>query len=422
MSASSGKSTSSGAAARRRGAPRPLAAHVLAATSDFQNGVAMAVGAGDARFPWRASLRAEGEALASAFAAHDATEIRNAVAAEAMSDLSAALDGIAAYQATTPLRRPAEPPVVWRAGAARLLDYGAFCATDDAPAALVLPSLVNGPWVLDLSRARSFLRGLAARDVRPFLLHWGDPGAEERRFSLADYVDQRAIPALQEARRLSGQDLIAVLGHCMSGALAAATALRAKSYVSRFAMMASPWDFAPMRPPENARPRRRDLEQLIDACGAVFGGAPSDILNTLFFLRDPLQAVRKFPRFSQKGRDSGFGRMFVGVEDWLGTGPRLAAPAARTLFLDWALDDTLSRGRWRVGGERVDARRIETPALVIASTPDTVAPFTSAKPAADALPNAQLLKPSGGHVGMVVGSRAQSELWDPAAAFLREES
>ena len=159
---------------------------------------------------------------------------------------------------------------------------------------------------------------------------------------------------------------------------------------------------------------------MIDACGAVFGGAPSDILNTLFFLRDPLQSVRKFPQFAKKGRDSAFGRRFVAVEDWLGTGPRLAAPAARTLFIDWGLDDDLSKGRWRVGSERIEARRITTPGLVIASGSDTVAPYESVSAAAKALPAARLLRPSGGHVGMVVGRLAEEELWDPLAAFLHE--
>ena len=391
---------------------------MLAAAGDFQNGVSLAVGAGDPRFPWRASLRPQAAELADEFARFDPKAVQRAVAAEALADFSAALDGMAAYQASPPLRRPAEPPTVWTAGAARLLDYGGFCEAPNAPPALVLPSLVNGPWILDLSRARSFLRAIAARGVRPFLLHWGDPGAEERRFSLGDYVERRAIPALEQAARLTRRKKVGVLGHCMSGGLAAAVAQRAADRVSRLALMASPWDFGPLRPPESARPRRADLERLIDACGAVFGGAPSDILNTLFFLRDPLQATRKFPRFAEKGRESGFGRMFVAVEDWLGTGPRLAAPAARTLFLEWALDDALSQGRWRVGGERIEGRRISTPALVVASSSDTVAPFDSAAAAAKALANAKLLKPSGGHVGMVVGSRAETELWDPLAAFL----
>lgn len=410
------------AAERRRGAPRPLAAHILAAAGDFQNGVSLAVAADDARFPWRPSLRPDAEALAAEFARFDPKAVQRAVAAEALADFSAALEGMASYQASSPLRRPAEPPTVWAAGAARLLDYGAFCDAEGAPAVLVLPSLINGPWILDLSRARSFLRGLAARGVRPYLLHWGDPGVEERRFSLSDYVERRAIPALEQAARLSGRRKVGVLGHCMSGALAAATAQRAPGRVDRFSLLAAPWDFESLRPPESARPRRSDLEQLIDACGAVFGGAPSDILNTLFFLRDPLQAARKFPRFAQKGRDGAFGRMFVAVEDWLGTGPRLAGPAARTLFLDWALDDALSRGRWSVGGERIEGRRIKAPALVVASASDTVAPFESASVAAKALANARLLKPTGGHVGMVVGSRAEAELWDPLAAFLRGEA
>lgn len=402
-----------------RGAPRPLAAHVLAGAGDFQNGVTMAVAADDRRFPWRPSMREEAAEIAEAFAGFEPSAVRDAVAAEALADFSAALEGMASYQDSPPLRRPAEPPVVWRDGAARLLDYSGFCADPKAPVALVLPSLVNGPWILDLSRARSFLRGLAAAGVRPYLLDWGDPGVEERAFALSDYVERRALPAVRQAARLSGAKQVGVIGHCMSGALAAATAFRAGRDVSRFVLMAAPWDFRSLRPPENARPRRADLERLIDACGAVFGGAPSDILNTLFFLRDPLQAVRKFPGFARKGRDSAFGRMFVAVEDWLGEGPRLSAPAARTLFLDWALDDDLSQGRWRVAGERFDPGKIKAPALVVASRSDTVAPYESASAAAKALPSARLITPSGGHVGMVVGSRARAELWEPVAEFLQ---
>lgn len=405
---------------RRRGAPRPLAAHVLAAASDFQNGVSMAVAADDPRFPWRPSLRERGSALAAAMRAQGAQAARAAVAQEALADLGSALDGMAAYQAAPPLRRPAEPEVVWRSGAARLLDYSAADADEDAPPVVVLPSLVNGPWILDLSRARSFLRGLAARGVRPFLLHWGDPGRLERRFSLADYVEQRASPALDQVARLTGASRFGVIGHCMSGALSAATAQRRPDRVARLCLLAAPWDFGPLRPPEAARPGRRELAQLIDACAAVFGGVPSDILNTLFFLRDPLQAVRKFPSYAQKGRNSALGRRFVAVEDWLGAGPRLAGPAARTLFIDWSLDDALTGGRWRVGGARFDPRAVTAPTLVVASTVDTVAPFDSVAAAAEALPNAQLLKPRGGHVGMIVGRDAETELWDPIAAFFRD--
>ena len=235
------RGTRADAAERRRGAPRPLAAHVLAAASDMQHGVSLAVAADDPRFPWRASLRGKGTALASEFALFEPRAVRDAVAAAAISDLDAALQGMAAYQASPPLRRPAEPPVVWRAGAARLLDYGVFGASKTAPPALVLPSLVNGPWILDLSRARSFLRGLAARGVRPFLLHWEDPGLEERRFTLADYVTRRAVPALQKVVELTGRSQAAVVGHCMSGALAAATTQLRPDLVSRFSLLAAPW-------------------------------------------------------------------------------------------------------------------------------------------------------------------------------------
>lgn len=403
----------------RRGAPRPLAAHILAASGDLQHGVAMALGAADPRFPWRPSLREEGAALGRELSALAPEAAARAVAAAALADFEAALEGVAAYQSTPPLRRPKAPPAIWRAGAARLLDFGAAGAQEARrPVVLALPSMVNSPLILDLSRARSILRGLARRGLRPLLLDWGDPGVEERRFDLDDYLRKRVFPALELAADLGG-GRAAVLGHCMSGSLAAAAAARRPALVSRLALLAAPWDFASLRPEKRSGLGKKELSQLIDACGAVFGGVPSDLLNTLFFIRDPLQAARKFPDFARKGRESAYGRRFVAVEDWLNNGPRLAAPAARTLLIDWSFDNRLAQGRWRAEGERIAPRRIAVETLVIASRTDTVAPFAAAAAAARALPNARLLTPRGGHVGMVVGRRAEAELWDPLAAFLR---
>lgn len=410
---------------QRRGAPRPLAAHVLAAASDLQNGVALALGAADSRFPWRPGLREEGSALGKTLAELDPERVRDAVAKTALADLSAALDGVAAYQETPALRRPKTPPVIWREGAAQLFDFGALAPApatpDPRPAVLALPSMVNSPLILDISQARSLLRGLAQRGLRPFLLDWGDPGREERNFDLDLYLRRRVFPALERVAEVGGGP-VALLGHCMSGSLAAGAAARRGALVSRLALLAAPWDFASLRPEKRSGLGKKELSQLIDACGAVFGGVPSDLLNTLFFIRDPLQATRKFPAFARKGRRSAHGRRFVAVEDWLNQGPRLAAPAARTLLLDWSFDNHLARGLWRVEGRKVSPRQVTAPTLVIASKADTVAPYAAASAAAQALPNARLHMPSGGHVGMVIGGRAEEDLWDPLAAFLRGDS
>lgn len=404
----------------RRSAPRPLAAHVVASAVDFQQGVSLALGAADPRFPWRDTLRRDGAAAGRALTAVGPEAAHRAVLDVAVADCLTALRGAQDYQSAPALRRPKPPNPVWRRGAARLLDYDMGAAEDGArPTLMALPSLVNAPWILDLTRARSFLRGLARRGVRPALLDWGDPGPEERAFDLADYVLRRAVPAL-EALSVRRGGPVALFGHCMSGALAAALAALRPELVDRVVLMAAPWDFAVLRPPPASRPSERDLRQLIDACGAGFGGVPSDILNTLFFMRDPLQATRKFPLFARRGRRSPQGRLFMAVEDWLARGPRLAAPAAQTLFVDWGLNDALARGRWRLDGTVFRPEAVAARFLVVASAADTVAPLAAVTAAVDAFPQAELLQPSGGHVGMLVGGRAEAEVWDPIAKWLAQ--
>jgi len=61
-----------------------------------------------------------------------------------------------------------EPPVAWRRGAARLLDYSS--TADDGFPILVAPSLINRAYILDLSKKCSLMRHLADFVFRPYLL------------------------------------------------------------------------------------------------------------------------------------------------------------------------------------------------------------------------------------------------------------
>lgn len=399
----------------RNRAPSPNLAQIAGGAVDAQFAVSLAAALDQPRFPWRPSLRPQAEALALKIDPGDRAAFVRGVALEAVSAYRQALEGFRLYRTAKPVRRPAEPPAVWAAGAARLLDFGAELG---GATTLVLPSLVNDPRILDLTRARSLMRGLAARGVRPFLLDWGEPGAEERDFDLGLYLRRRVEPALRLLAAESGGP-IGVVGHCMSGAMAVAAAQRWPEVTRRAALLAAPWDFAPMTPPVEARPDRAELLRLLEACGAAFGGAPAELLNALFFLLDPLQAMRKFPvyaRLSQTGRRA---RLFVAIEDWLNDGRRLAAPAARELLVDWALDNALAKGRWRPLGAAVRPSRLSQPLLVVASAADTITPEASALAAMAGAPDAERLAPSAGHVGMIVGRRAEAELWNPLAEWLR---
>ena len=149
------------------------------------------------------------------------------------------LAGLEAYR-RHPYRRSNEAaPVLWREGTTRLLDYGDELA---GPVILVVPSLINRFYVLDLLPERSFLRHLAERGLRPLVVDWGAPSSEERGFNLTDYVAGRLESAFEAALGLAGAP-IGVAGYCMGGLFALALALRRPDQTACMALLATPWDF-----------------------------------------------------------------------------------------------------------------------------------------------------------------------------------
>jgi polyhydroxyalkanoate synthase len=348
------------------------------------------------------------------------------VAREALRHLTRMTDGIDAWQRHPWRREMTEPPILWRRGAARILDYG---ATADAGRAgrpvLVVPSLVNRAYVLDLHPRRSMLRFLAAQGLRPLLLDWGSPGLAERDFTLSDYMRLRLAPALEAARNLSPDgEAPAAVGYCMGGSLAAAVAAAGRDRISRLALIGAPWDFACLQGVGAAMVSlgraddRAAMALRMDAIGAQFGALPVDALQLVFAALDPTLAFRKFRAFASLPPDSPRAEMFAATEDWLNDGVALAIPAAKELLFDWYLDNAMGRGAWAPEGVAARPRAIAAPVLAFCSRNDRIAPGPCAEALPAAIPHARILRPATGHVGMIIGGSAEREVWRPLAGFL----
>jgi polyhydroxyalkanoate synthase len=309
-----------------------------------------------------------------------------------------ALAGLRRYQqAERGPSRPLAPVVAERHGAA-LRDYGG----GGAPV-LFIPSLINPPSVLDLSRDRSLLRWMADQGFRPLLLDWGWDLEARRGLSVAGHVEEIALPLIRSLNHPP-----ALVGYCLGAtmAIAAASAAHATAVVS----IAGPWHFS--RFPDDARKRLATLWQDSERAAAAMGLLPMEVLQSAFWSLDPARTVSKFEAFAEMAPDSREARTFVTLEDWANDGPPLGEAAARELFEGFFASDRPGRGEWIVKGAVVDPASLPCPLLDIVSTTDRIVPQASAPDAGDRLDLAQ------GHVGMVVGSRAREQLWEPLAGWL----
>ncbi len=390
--------------------PRPLALHLASAMVGLAGGVAVLPLARQGLLPWSEDLRARAEEILGAFGDLPLDDLMARVGIEAGSRLEAMLRGIAAYHAH-PYRRAAAPlPVVWAEGASRLLDYGA----DGGVPVVFIPSLVNRGHVLDLMPGASMMRWLARRGLRPLLLEWGAPGEAERVWSIDDYVSGRLERMLDAVVDLAGGP-VGVAGYCMGGDLALALALRRQDDVAALALLATPWDFHAAGP-EQARlfaAWGMSLEPVLRA----FGELPVDVLQTFFLALDPTLALRKFLAFERLDPASAAATQFVALEDWLNDGVPLAAEVARTCLVRWYGFNDPGAGTWQVDGQAVDPAGFRRPALAAIPAGDRIVPPGSARVLAARLPDCHVLTPAAGHIGMVVGRRAEKGLWTPLAEW-----
>jgi poly(3-hydroxyalkanoate) synthetase len=386
--------------------PRPLALHLSTA-------LAIAMGSRTAWPLLSAGLphssgpgrQNEAQSLARELASVNPAEFDAALDVEARRRFGDFLSGIETYRRHPARRAAPDIPVVWSEGTTRLLDYGGAGAP-----VLIVPSLVNRYYVLDLAPGASLARFLKDAGLRVLVVDWDAPGAAERDFTLTSYIDRlgRALAAIP------GRP--AVIGYCMGGLLALALALRNPGRVAGFAALATPWDF---HADENGPPPRLALAApMLEAMIQALGELPVDALQAMFAALDPTQNWVKFRRFARLDPASADARAFVALEDWANDGVPLAGPAAHECLFGWYMANEPARNEWRVAGLPVRPADLACPALLALPQGDRIVPPKSAEALAAAIPGATVLRPAAGHVGMVVGRKAGAGLWEPLAAWL----
>lgn len=423
-----------------RSGPRPLALHLLTAQAAWSSlrAALPALGAGlpplNTGQPgwgvpgWLADLVSETESLrANLFAENPDLAGRNP--ADLRHALTEAVDragerrvldftaGVRAYRDHPYRRRDLpEPPVLWREGTTRLLDYGTG-GKRPRGAVLVIPSLVNRAYVLDLTARTSLMRHLATQGFRPFLVDWDAPGPAEKTFGLDDYIADRLEGALDAAVAAHGGP-VAVLGYCMGGDLALALALRRPKDVSGLACLATPWDFQADGP--ITTPLDPIAAAQLTAAIAAMPEFPVDLLQAMFASLDPFLVNRKYRAFAKTigKNDRDDEALFVAIEDWVNDGVPLASKVASQCLVGWYGENTPALGRWWVAGTCVDPARLHCPALVIIPARDRIVPPKSAMALAAAIPQAQCLSVPSGHVAMIVGDQGPRLTWKPLVTWL----
>ena len=344
----------------------------------------------------------------------ESEELRDAILHEAKKRTSEMLSGVLRYYETPYQRNVVEPPAIWQCGSARLLDYGQKISNPKS-IVLFIPSLINRYYILDLEEERSLLRYLATQEIYPLVLDWGEPAEKEKDFSCGDYITEILSPAIDFIAEISAQP-IALAGYCMGGVLAMAAVKLKRKQISSLALFATPWNFhCPEFSPFVLEEKWQvEIAQKIAAQKIL----SANLIQSLFYLTDPFVFEHKFRRYYELEAGSHAARDFVALEHWVNDGVAMTSAVANDCLIGWAQKNNLMNNNWLVAGKKITPPPSSLPTFIAIPKNDHIVPFECAMPLARKVKNAHVIHPSAGHVGMIIGSSAKRELWQPYAQWL----
>lgn len=325
-----------------------------------------------------------------------------------------AFRGLKLFQTAERAIGVAPPIIAARHDRARLLTYDMGDGAQDRgdrtnrPPVILIPSLINPPQVMDLSTDRSLLRFLLRQGHDAYLLDWGTPTTDERDVDLAEHISTLLLPLIDS---LDCSPLL--IGYCLGGTIAIGAAsilAQEQRPAAGVATIATPWHFDRYDTAFRAQ-LAQTWEQSKSSCDTL-GLVPMEVFQTGFWALDPERTIRKYADFGDMEPGSAAWQGFIAVEDWANEGAPLTFAVGGDLADQCYASNMTGRGAWLVEGSVVDPERLACPTLAVASTSDRIVPASVVPPADERIDLAL------GHVGMMIGSRAEPQLWKSLSDWL----
>ncbi|WP_179403272.1 PHA/PHB synthase family protein [Burkholderia guangdongensis] len=137
------------------------------------------------------------------------------------------LSGTAAFEVGGNLANTAGS-VVYENDLIQLIQYSPMTGKVKAVPLLVVPSVVNKYYILDLTPETSLVRYLVSQGFTVFIVSWRNITPQLQGRTWDDYVGDGVLKAIEVAREISGCEQINAVGYCVGGALlSSALAVRA---------------------------------------------------------------------------------------------------------------------------------------------------------------------------------------------------
>jgi polyhydroxyalkanoate synthase len=307
----------------------------------------------------------------------------------------------------------------WGEGRFELFRYDAPPdAPADRPPVLIVYSLINKSYILDLCEGGSFVQHLLDRGLDVWMIEWNGAVQGDRETSLDDCIERGIGGCVEHICEATGRGTIALFGHCIGGTLCAMYAGLHPERVERMLLLTAPFAAAERGVVGLATdPAVFDVDAIVDEHGHM----PAKLIRYTFLALKPWYELMKWKMFIEGLDNDAVMDRFAVVDTWANDNVDIPAEVFRRFVQEVFREGGLLAGGTEIDGRRVDLGAIACPTWNLAGAGDWIVPPETARPFTDAVAGeARFEELPGSHLSVVLDPRLRPT-WDRMAGFLRGE-
>ncbi|MCZ6830714.1 MAG: alpha/beta fold hydrolase [Gammaproteobacteria bacterium] len=302
---------------------------------------------------------------------------------------------------------------------------------------VLVPPLGVTTEAFDLMPQRSLVRYMVAAGFKVYLVDWGKPKKEHGHLNLKDYSYSMLGTALAKIRRHSGSEDVSLMGWCMGGLLCLLHQGQVQDKrIRNIITVASPIDL------ESGSSM---IANLAGAAQALNGPAqlvssysnlrlntldparlslPSWMTTLVFKMTDPVGSVTTYWDLVTRLWDREFVESHSTTSDYLNNMLMYPGGVLKDMAVKVIADGQLAKGRVEVGDNLAELDAIESNLLAFAGKTDHIVPPEIAAKSVEivASKDKEFRIVPGGHMGVIIGSKAQNAVWAQSAEWLAKRS
>ena len=309
---------------------------------------------------------------------------------------------------------------IYAQGTLKLHHFRPQCDSVYRVPVLIVTSLVNQPYILDLVPGQSMVEHLLKQGFDVYMIEWGRPRKEHQHLTLEDHVLDRLPACVEQVLKHSGERELSIIGYCVGGLLSVLWAALAGAPLKNLVCMATPVNSDGLESLKAWMGEDFDEEALL----AQHGNVPAE------WVQNALRALRPFGKVSgamnllNQADKEEVVRSNLRMGKWETDNIPFPGGVFRQMVNDFLRSNRLMNGTWKIGGRRVDLSAIKVPFLHLLAQDDHITPYASSRDLVQRVgsPDRQELILKGGHVGLVAGRGAELRMWPALNDWLAPRS